>query len=167
MVSLIVNGHDGYSFGHGNQRIEMIKENGDTIVLPKSSEYPLDARKTAGASLPDKSFVICGGHVWFLGKATSECYKLTNGQWELFGKLQTARWEHAASPIGHAIWFTGGRADGYVIGDTLPTTEILNSDGTVTWGPILPAIRYNHCQATYEDTTLIIGGKHPFNHYHS
>ena len=161
MVSLVVNGEE-----NENQRIEIIKENGDTEVLPESSEYPLDTVGTAGASLPDKSYVICGGGDYWLG-VTSECYKLTNGQWELFGKLQTARWEHAASSIGHAIWFTGGRADGYLISDTLPTTEILNSDGTVTWGPILPEIRYNHCQATYEDTTLIIGGKHPFNHYHS
>ena len=119
MVSLVVNGPMD-----DNQRIEIIKENGDTVVLPKSSEYPLDAAETAGASLPDKSFVICGGHDQFLGKVTSECYKLTNGQWELFGKLQTARKEHAASPIGHAIWFTGGLTDQGNVLACLPVYEV-------------------------------------------
>ena len=121
MVSLVVNGPMD-----DNQRIEIIKENGDTIVLPKPSEYPLDAIKTAGASLPDKSFVICGGREDLLNHYfyKSECYKLTNGQWELFGKLQTARREHAASSIGHAIWFTGGLTDQGNVLACLPVYEV-------------------------------------------
>ena len=122
MVSLMVNGPM-----NDNQKIEIIKENGDTIVLNKSSEYPLDATGTAGASLPDKSFVICGGqeplgpHHYIM---ISACYKLTNGRWELFGKLQTARREHAASSIGHAIWFTGGLTDQGNLLACLPVYEV-------------------------------------------
>ena len=148
-----------------NKRIEIIKTNGDTLVMPKLSKYPLEVADTSGAFLPNKSFVICGGFDFDIFRAVSECYKLKNGQWDLFGKLQTTRWYHGASSIGHTIWFTGGYSKGYE-GDPLATTEILNSDGTVTWGPSLPSERYHHCQAAHKDTILIIGGKLPFYHYH-
>ena len=146
-----------------SEKIEIIKENGDTKVYPKVSKYPLKVRKAAGASLPDKTIVICGGED-NAGRSKSKCYRLANGQWKIFGQLHTARFGSGGSLLGNSIWFTGGFDSN--TGYRLETTEILNSDGTVTLGPNLPNDRNMHCQVTYEDTILIIG-EQPFDQWYS
>ena len=142
-----------------SEKIEIIKENGDTKVYPKVFQYPLKIDSAAGASLPDNTIVICGGQD---DVERSECYKLTKGQWKFFGQLHTARHGHGGSPLGNSIWFTGGYN---IYTGSLKTTEILNSDGTVTFGPNLPNGREYHCQATHEDTILIIG-EQPFDQWY-
>ena len=68
----------------------------------------------AGSSWPDNTITVCGGN-WvddfFDETILSECFTLTNGQWESFGQLKTARQSHGASMIRNAIWFTGGRSE--------------------------------------------------------
>ena len=151
MVTMLVTGS-----GSGNEQIEIVKENGDTIDCPQMTNYPLGVEKAAGASFSDKTTVVCGGSLRD-NESRDDCYKLTNSKWESFGKLQTARFDHAATRIGgDSIWFTGGHV-GKSGRFRLPTTEILNLDGTITSGPNLPQGREGHCQVSYGQTTFIIG----------
>ena len=105
---LVTGWYDGTGENDDNQRIEIIKTNGDTLVMPKFSNYPFAVADSSGAFLPDKSFVLCGGYSKENFMALNICYKLKNGQWDLFGNLQSFRRYHGASSIGHTIWFTGG-----------------------------------------------------------
>ena len=146
MVTMLVTGSNS-----GNEKIEIVKENGDTTVCPQMTNYPLDVYAAAGASFPDKTTVVCGGQDEYVFRA--DCYKLKNSQWESFGQLQTARVSHGATRIGDSIWFTGGtNYDG-----RLATTQILNFDGTITTGPNLPEARNRHCQTSFGNTILITG----------
>ena len=52
----------------GNEKIEIVKENGDTTDCPQMTNYPLDVNYAAGASFPDKTTVVCGGgEDWYEG----------------------------------------------------------------------------------------------------
>ena len=76
--------------------------------------------------------------------------------------LQQARYDHGASTVGNILWITGGYNNG-----RLASTEVMDPDGTVTYGPNLPEARSYHCQVTYQDSTFIIGkcvfGQYQFN----
>ena len=88
---------------------------------------------------------------------TSECYELTNMVWQPRNNgLITARYNHGASVVNNkTIWITGGENDDDW--RRLSSTELIHPDGTVTSGPNLPEGRGEHCQASYENTILIIG----------
>ena len=82
-------------------RIEVIKESGNTKVCPYRWNYPLEISKAAGAFLPDKTFLVCGGFGWdgYQYDSRSDCYKLKDGAWEKLSNLLTGRANHASSPI--------------------------------------------------------------------
>ena len=148
---MVVTGYEPNS--NEQMQIEIIKENGDTTVCPQMTNYPLDVFLAAGASFPDKTTVVCGGIDNEWGK-TANCYKLTNIQWESFGQLQTDRYAHAATRMGDSIWFTGGSSEN---ANRLASTEIVTFNGIITTGPNLPESRHYHCQASFDNTILIIG----------
>ena len=59
MVTLLVTGYPRI----GNDRIEIIKSNGDVKTCPQSSNYPLDVGSAAGGySNNARSVSICGGY---------------------------------------------------------------------------------------------------------
>jgi len=147
MVTLLVTGSNS-----GNDRIEIIKPNGDVKTCPQSSNYPLKVRDAAGGySNNEGSVSICGG---LDGSYRSECYTLEKSKWEPAGNLKNARNSHGASYITTGLWMTGGW-NGL---QRLASTELLLPDGKVTSGPNLPEARSGHCQVSYQDTTFIIGG---------
>ena len=158
MVTLLVTGAHS-----GNDRIEIIKPNGDVKTCPQSSNYPLEVRLAAGGySNNEGSLSICGG--WD-GSRRSECYTLESSKWEHAGSLVNARSHHGASHITTGLWITGGWN-----GQRLASTELLLPDGKVTSGPNLPEARSSHCQVTYQDSTFIMGkcvfGQYQFNGWH-
>ena len=157
MVTLLVTGYDS-----GNDRIEIIKSNGDVETCPQSFNYPLDVHNAAGGySNNEGSLSICGGYD---GSYRSECYKLENNKWEAAGNLIQASYGNGgASHITTGLWITGG----YSNGQRFASTELLLPDGKVTSGPNLPEARNAHCQVSYQDSTFIIGkcvfGQYQFN----
>ena len=85
MVTLLVTGSSS-----DNDRIEIIKSNGDVRTCPQSSNYPLEVSSAAGGySINARSVTICGGYG--VSSRRSDCYTLEDGKWELAGNLVNAR----------------------------------------------------------------------------
>ena len=57
MVTLLVTG----SYSIGRERVEIIKENGETQVCKEAISYPRQGYWAAGATWNDGTVTICGG----------------------------------------------------------------------------------------------------------
>ena len=108
---------------------------------------------TAGL-LDGNKTVICGGHLGY--SDSGQCHTL--GSRSTFATLKDSRMDTASIVLddGHSLWITGGNQ--FPTG-TLDTTELVSSDGSVTWGPKLPEKREDHCLVGINSTTvMLIGG---------
>ena len=75
--------------------------------------------------------------------------------------IKCHEWNYASSDaataiLGEALWVTGGRP--YSNRDTLSTTQLVYSNGTVESGPFLPKPKKGHCMVTMHDGRIILIG---------
>ena len=118
--------------------------------------YPLSITYSVGGIL-NNAPLFCGGYVSSTDTVHSECYIHENNSntWRLHANLKTKRYFSRIAPMNGGLWLIGG----YNNGQRLSSTELVYPNGTVLYGPILPAPRSNHCVVTlHNGLIMIIGG---------
>ena len=126
------------------------------------AEFPVDLSSAVGANL-DGTPVVCGG---YLGSAVTsdKCFRLTNGIWEEFVSMKEKR-QWAAAVMHNAKLHVFGGWD-YLRKTNLQTSETINVDGEVNYGPDLPTGVRWHAMTKITDTiSLLSGGTTNSNDY--
>ena len=96
---------------------------------PLWMDYPINVLGATGALIGEKA-IICGGDPY-----TDECHVITATNAQLLSKMTNKRSKAASAKITSTSFIVTGGHDGANI---LSSTEIINSDGSVTPGPELP-----------------------------
>ena len=114
-------------------------------------DYPISVYGATGALIGEKA-IICGG----ASPHTDECYAITATNAQLLTRMTNKRYYAASAKITSTSFIVTGGYDGANI---LSSSEIIDSDGSVTPGPELPLPLYQHSMININDTfMLIIGG---------
>ena len=134
------------------------------VIDPKSTascsslpSYPLSTLRSAGGIL-NNAPLICGGRSLSTSTVYSECYinEKNSNSWRLHANLKTKRFDSPIAPMNGGLWLTGGYN-----GQCLSSTELVYPNGTVLYGPNLPAPRSTHCVVTLHNGLVMIIGGYP------
>ena len=141
--------------GDGKNYVQVIdpKSTASCSSLPS---YPLSTSRSAGGIL-NNAPLICGGYASSTSTYHSECYihDKNSNSWRLHANLKTKRYDSPIAPMNGGLWLTGG----YDGASALSSTELVYPNGTVLYGPNLPAPRQGHCVVTlHNGLVMIIGG---------
>ena len=119
------------------------------------SPFP-EALEGASASFFGGKIRVCGGLSLLEGKdCYSDCYEYQKDadNWEFFDSLSIARAYAGSSVIDERLWLLSGGS-----GDA--TTDIVDTEGSITPGPPLPFAMRGHCQVTVNATQVFIVDAH-------
>ena len=134
------------------------------VIDPKSTascsslpSYPLSTTGSVGGIL-NNAPLICGGYAPDTDTVHSECYihDKSSNSWRLHANLKTKRCSSSIVPMNGGLWLTGG-----LNGQIFSSTEFVYPNGTVLYGPYLPAPRYGHCVVTLHNGLIMIIGGYP------
>ena len=113
------------------------------------ADFPAVIWGAVGANL-DGTPVVCGG---LSSGYTGKCYRLTNGVWEEFASMKKKRVYAAGVMYNKKLHVFGGTKD-----VKLQTSETINVDGEVNYGPDLPTAVELHAMTTINDTVSLLSG---------
>ena len=115
------------------------------------AEFPVELSYAVGANL-DGTPVVCGG---YLGSSvTSEkCYRFKNSVWEEYASMKEKRKDAAAVMHNDKLHVFGGYS-----GSTLQTSETINVDGEISYGPALPTAVRRHAMTKINETVSLLSG---------
>jgi hypothetical protein len=134
-------------------KTEIINLDNDNLTCQDLEDYPLEIRSGVGSIIG--SFpAICGGHG--SGSSLNQCYRLVAGEWQQFATMNSRRYGAAGIVLGNSLMVFGGYEDPG--SGRLQSTEIINEDGKVSQGPVMPIAIYYHANAAVNASTLIISG---------
>ena len=123
------------------------------------AEFPVELHGAVGANL-DGTPVVCGGYGDSIGDS-DKCFRLTNGIWKEFTIMKEEKSFAAAVMHNDKLHVFGGWN-----GSILQTSETINVDGEVNYGPDLPTAVRGHAMTKINDTvSLLSGGKTNTNTY--
>ena len=118
--------------------------------------FPVYLSYAVGANLRGGTPVVCSGY----GSSgiSDKCYRFKNSVWEEFASMKEKRDDAAAVMHNGKLHVFGGHSGSSV----LQTTEIINVDGEVSYGPDLPTAVEEHAMTAINDTvSLLSGGSAP------
>ena len=123
------------------------------VTCSDLADFPVEfLAGTTGANL-DGTPIVCGGALPS-SEYLDKCYRFTNGVWEDFTSLKEGKKSATAVVYNRKLHVFGGRG-GY---SKFKTSEIINVDGGVSYGPELPRIVSEHAMTSINDTVSIISG---------
>jgi hypothetical protein len=114
------------------------------------ADFPLANFGAAGGNLHGTP-VVCGGAY---STPYQKCYKLTISGWQEFASMKEKRWATAGVAYKNIFHVFGGH-DGL---NRLQTSEIINIDGGVEYGPDLPIAVSSHAITSINSTVSILSG---------
>ena len=134
---------------------EIINLGNDTLTCQDLENYPLEIRSGVGSNIG--SFpAICGGYGYESGSSLNQCHRLMAGEWQQFATMNSRRYGAAGIFLSNSLIIFGGyETPG---SGRLQSTEIINEDGQVSQGPVMPIAIYYHANAAVNSSTLIISG---------
>ena len=115
------------------------------------ADFPLDPYSAVGANL-DGTPVVCGGGVGS-SNYSEKCFRLKNSVWEEFVSMKDQRGKAAAVVHNDKLHVFGGYNGSY-----LQTSETINLDGEVSYGPNLPTAVNAHAMTKINDTVSLLTG---------
>ena len=115
------------------------------------AEFPVELDGAVVANL-GVTPVVCGG--MFSSLRSEKCYRFKNSVWEEFVSMKEQRYLAAAVIHNDKLHVFGGSSGPY----TLQTTETINVDGEVSYGPDLPTAVYDHAMTKISDTVSLLSG---------
>ena len=120
------------------------------------SDFPDDIIGAVGANL-DGTPVVCGGYSSGQSGPSEKCYKFTNGVWEEFATMKEKRYAIDAAGVVYnkKLHVFGGISSGSSL---LLTSETININGVVSYGPDMPTGVWKHAITTLDDTVSIFSG---------
>ena len=132
------------------------------LTCSDMADFPVQRYGAVGANLGGTP-VVCGG---YLGSVSTEkCYRFKNSVWEEFASMKEKRVFAAAVMHNDKLHVFGGayNSGGWI---TLQTTETINVDGEVSYGPDLPTAVWRHAMTKINGTvSLLSGGKTNAEYY--
>ena len=146
----------GHLFGNSaTTKTEVINIGNETLTCQDLENYPLEIRSGVGSNIG--SFpVICGGYGYESESSLNQCYRLMAGEWQQFATMNSRRYGAAGIVLSNSLIIFGGyETHG---SGRLQSTEIINQDGQVSQGPVMPIAIYYHANAAVNASTLIISG---------
>ena len=150
---MVSTGH--LSSNSATKTTEIINLGNDTVTCQDLENYPLEIRSGVGSNIG--SFpAICGGHGYGSGSSLNQCYRLVAGEWQQFATMTLRRYGAAGIFLGNSLMVFGGYEDPG--SGRLQSTEIINEDGQVSQGPLMPSAVYYHANAAVNASTFIISG---------
>ena len=134
-------------------KTEIINLDNESLTCQDLEDFPLAIQGAVGSNTG--SFpVICGG--WDGSESVKQCHRLESGRWQHFATMNSSRYGAAGIVLGNSLMVFGGYEDPG--SDRLQSTEIINEDGQVSQGPVMPMSVYYHTNAAVNATTFIISG---------
>ena len=147
---------NGSSLSNATRKTEIVDVvNG--LTCSDLAELPFKLYDAVGANLGGTP-VICGGYHDMYGHS-KKCYRFKNSAWEEFASMKRDRYSLAAVVHNDKLHVFGGSwTGGFTNYSYLQTTEIINVDGEVSYGPALPTAVTNHAMTKINDTVSILSG---------
>ena len=115
-------------------------------------DFPVDVYTAVGANLGGTP-VVCGGYGSSIGYS-EKCFRFINAAWEEFATMKDKRRWAAGVMHNDKLHVFGG----YSGSSTLQTSETINVDGEVNYGPDLPTAVSYHAVTKINDTVSILSG---------
>ena len=148
----------GYPRSSATRKTEIV-DVANGLTCSDLAEFPVELHGAVGANL-DGTPVVCGGYGDSIGDS-DKCFWLTNGIWEEFTIMKEERGFAAAVMHNDKLHVFGGWD-----GSILQTSETINVDGEVNYGPDLPTAVRRHAMTKINDTvSLLSGGETNTNTY--
>jgi hypothetical protein len=118
------------------------------ITCSNLAKFPFENYGAVGANI-DGTPVVCAG-----GSTQSKsCYRFTNGVWEKFASMKD-RYLADGVMYNKRLHVFGGWVDSSIS----QTSETINVDGEVSYGPDLPTAVYIHSMTVINDTVSLLSG---------
>ena len=99
------------------------------LTCSDMADFPEELSGAVGANLGGTP-VVCGGRGSLY---TEKCFRFKNSVWEEYTSMNEKRWFAGAVMHNDRLHVFGGSS-----GSILQTTETINVDGEVSYGPDLP-----------------------------
>jgi hypothetical protein len=115
------------------------------------AEFPVEVDGAVGANLGGTP-VVCGGYDD--DGYSKKCYRFKDSAWQVFIWMRFKRDAAAAVMHNDKLHVFGGHSGS----TTLTTSEIINVNGEVNFGPDLPAGIYRHAMTAINDTVSLLSG---------
>ena len=139
----------GYPY-HSTRTTEILDvPNG--LTCSDLAEFPVGVDGAVGANLGGTP-VVCGGRGF--SDLVEKCYRFKNSVWEEFASMKKKRSKAAAVMHNDKLHVFGGVGDSSI----LQTTETINVDGEVSYGPDLPTGVWKHAIIAINDTVSLLSG---------
>ena len=124
------------------------------LTCSDMANFPVELYTAVGANLGGTP-VVCGGRGNFGSWVYSEkCFRFKNFVWEEYASMKEKRGYAAAVIHNDRLHVFGG----YNGSSTLQTTETINVDGVVSYGPDLPTAVWYHAMTAINDTVSLLSG---------
>jgi len=117
------------------------------------AEFPVELSGPVGANLGGTP-VLCGGYLGSEKVRSEKCFRFKNSVWAEFASMKEKR-DVAAAVMHNGKLHVFGGYSGY---SNLQTTETINVDGEVSYGPDLPSAVDSHAMTKINDTVSILSG---------
>ena len=148
----------GYPRSSATRKTEIV-DVANGLTCSDLAEFPVELSYAVGANLGGTP-VVCGGYGDSIGDS-DKCFRLTSGIWEEFTIMKKERGYAAAVMHNDKLHVFGGWD-----GSILQTSETINVDGEVNYGPDLPTAVRRHAMTKINDTvSLLSGGETNTNTY--
>ena len=123
------------------------------LTCSDMADFPVNLYGGVGANLAGTP-VICGGILFgYLSGYSNKCFRLTNSVWQEYASMKEKRAWAAAVIHNDKLHVFGGYS-----GSNLQTTETINIDGEVSYGPDLPTAVSNHAMTKINGTVSLLSG---------
>jgi N-acetylneuraminic acid mutarotase len=116
------------------------------------ADFPVELSGAVGANLGGTP-VVCGGYGSSI-KYSEKCFRLKNSGWEEYASMKEKRNGAAAVMHNDRLHVFGG----YSGSSRLQTTETINVDGEVSYGPDLPTGVDGHAMTKINGTVSLLSG---------
>ena len=127
------------------------------------AEFPVELIGAVGANLGGTP-VVCGGVVLYMSgpdiynsAGSDKYYRFKNSVWQEFASMKEKRNSAAAVMHNDKLHVFGGNNGS----SNLQTSETINVDGEVSYGPDMPTKIYSHAMTKINDTVSILSGGMP------
>ena len=124
------------------------------LTCSDMADFPVELYAAVGANLGGTP-VVCGG--FGSSGASKKCFKFKNSVWEEYASMNEKKYRAAAVIHNDKLHVFGGAyySGGWI---KLQTTETINVDGEVSYGPDLPTAVQQHAMTKINGTVSLLSG---------
>ena len=122
------------------------------LTCSDMADFPVELFGAVGANLGGTP-VVCNGFAKQSKRYSEKCYRFKNSVWEEFASMNEKR-QYAGAVMHNDRLHVFGGSDG----SRLQTSETINVDGEVSYGPDLPTAVRVHAMTKINGTVSLLSG---------